>query len=173
MNKLIKASLLAGFLAHLWITVSWMALPLHKATVHKFNDDPQIQLALLKEINSGEPGIYALPEMHSGKHKSGPSAFIALTPKGQTFSWKKIAVDLVQKILSAFLLGLLMLGAGLTDFKSKVKFSVLAGIFVITLSIIPNIVWWGFAIDYAAVEAVDLLMVSLISGLVLAKFTEN
>lgn len=173
MNKLIKASILAGFLAHLWITVSWMALPLHKATVHKFNDDPQIQLALLRGIGSSKPGVYAVPEMHGGKHNPGPSAFIALTPKGQSFSWKKIAVDLVQKILSAFLLGLLMLGAGLSDFGSKLKFSVLAGIFVISLSIIPNIVWWGFAVDYAAVEAIDLLMVSLISGLVLAKFTEN
>ena len=173
MNKLIKASLLAGFLAHLWLTVSWMAIPLHKATVHKFNDDPLIQLALLKGIDSGKPGIYAVPEMHGEKHSPGPSAFIALTPKGQTFSWKKIAVDLVQKVLSAFLLGLLMLGAGLSDFKSKIKFSVLAGVLVITMSLIPNMVWWGFALDYAAVEAVDLLMISLIFGLVLAKFTEN
>lgn len=173
MSKLIKASILAGFLAHIWITVSWMALPLHKATVHKFNDDPQIQLALLKGVNTAKAGIYAVPEMHGGKHKPGPSAFIALTPKGQSFSWTKIAVDLVQRILSAFFLGLLMLWAGLSEFKTKVKFSLLAGVFAISLSIIPNIVWWGFAIDYAAVEAIDLLMVSLISGLVLAKFTEN
>lgn len=173
MNKLIKASLLAGFLAHLWVTVSWMALPLHKATVHSFNDDPQIQLALLKGISSGKSAVYALPAMHSGKPKAGPSAFIALTPQGQTFSWKKIAIDLGNNILSAFLIGILLMMSGITGFKEKVKFATITGAIVISMSTIPSINWWGLAMDYAAVEALDVLIMSLIFGLVLAKFTEK
>ena len=172
MSKLIKASLLAGFLVHLWVTASWMALPFHKATVNSFNDDTQIQLALLKGISSGKPGVYALPAMHQGK-SSGPSAFIALTPAGQTFSWKKVAFDLGNNILTAFLIGILLMLSGITGFKDKVKFSAITGLVVVSMSTLPSVNWWGVALDYAAVETLDLLVSSLIFGLVLAKFTEN
>lgn len=172
MTKLIKASILAGVFAHLWVTLSWMALPLHKMTVHSFKEDTAVQLTLLKNIDSAKPAVYAVPAMHQGK-KAGPSAFIALTPKGQSFSWTKIAIDILNNILTAFLIGILLMMSGISGLKNKIKFSSLVACAAISMTVFPNINWWGFAPDYAAVEILDILVLSLIFGFTLAKFTEN
>jgi hypothetical protein len=173
MAKLIKASIIAGILMHVWVTVSWMVLPLHKMTIKSFKDDPQIQLEILKNISSNKKAIYALPAMHSGKAGPGPSAFIALSPKGQKFSWTKIAFDIFNNTITAFLVGFLLMFSGIQGFKNKVFFTTIIALIVASMSTLPMINWWGFALGYAAVEILDLAIISLILGFVLAKFTKN
>lgn len=158
---------------HIWVTVSWMVLPFHKATIKSFSDDIQVQLTVLKNISSNKKAVYALPTMHSGKTGPGPSAFIALSPKGQSFSWEKIAFDIVNNIITAFLVGFLVMFSGIKGFNNKVFFTTVIALVVASMSTLPMINWWGIAIDYAAVEIFDLIIMSLVLGLVLAKFTKN
>lgn len=173
MTKLLKASLIAGFAVFVWVNISWMVLPWHAQTVHSFKDDQLVQLALLQNIDSNEPGVYSVPAMHKGNAVEGPSALIALTPKGQHFSPVKLLVELLLNISISFLITWLLLQTNITAYFEKLKFVLVAGVAMTLITYVPLWNWWGFALDYVAVGCLDMLVSSLIAAWVIAKVLEK
>ncbi len=172
MMNLIKTSLVAGIAVFAWVNISWMVLPWHSQTIHSFKDDQSIQAALLENIDSQKPGIYSVPAMHDCKAVEGPSALVALTPKGQHFSPVKLVNELLLDIAITFLLTWLLLQTTLISYFDRLKFVLVVGLAIALASYIPYLNWWGFGLDYIAIGILDSLISALIAGLVIAKLAK-
>ncbi len=173
MVNIFKTSLVAGLAVFIWVNISWMQLPWHGQTIHSFKDDQLVQLALLQNIDSNVPGVYALPAMHKCGGVEGPSALVALTPKGQKFSPVKLVNELLLDIAVAFLITWLLLQTNLSGYVERLKFVLVAGLAIALAAYLPNLNWWGFGLDYITVGILDSLISSLIAGLVIAKMAKK
>lgn len=57
-----KCALIGGLIVFIWGIVSWMLLPWHMMTTHKFINEEQVAMAI--KANAPEDGIYFLPSCH-------------------------------------------------------------------------------------------------------------
>lgn len=170
MLSYIKKGLVAGIIFFVWASISWMILPFHKMTVNSFKDAeiPELQLQLLKSIETKEPHIYTLPAFGT-KDYVGPFAFISLVPSGLEFGPKVLVGGFINDfILGCFLAWIISL-TGITAYWDKVRFMTITGFAFVTRGIIAAVNYWGFAGDYALVDIIDGTFTVFLGSLYLAK----
>lgn len=178
-GKILKASLLGGLFAWMWLFVSWAVLPWHCSLVQKFTNETEVA----KAINDNSPysGIYLLPSLcqdghidYSEEHfEKGPVIFASIQRYGASLkSFVPYLLSLILQCLGAFLIFLVLLQARRLHYGAKVAISTLIGVIIGVLGALPHWIWWGFPFTYVFVELCDTTIAWLIAGLVMAGFAK-
>ena len=60
-KSLLRCGIVGGVIVFLWMMVSWMVLPMHKATMNKFVDESEVLSTITRY--APKDGIYVIPSM--------------------------------------------------------------------------------------------------------------
>lgn len=177
---------LAGVTVFVWGFLSWVVLPVHESSLLKFKDEAAVTSAVA--ANAPAPGVYLLPNGHAGTEgmtaeqkqaqeaaamkqwETGPSGFMVIRLGGTASMTPYIIVGLINQIVGGLLIAFLLSKTAGLGYWGKVGFTVVVGVAVGVLSLIPEWNWWGFSAAYVGAGFVDYVVGWFLGGLVLAKF---
>jgi hypothetical protein len=176
---------LAGVAVFAWGFVSWTVLPLHNATFLKFTDEAAVTAALA--ANTPAAGVYLLPgepamdepaEQRQAKMdaamkqwETGPSGLMAVSLARNPSMAGNIGIGLINQIIGGLLIAFLLSKTSGLAYWGKVGFTVVVGVTVGVLSLVPEWNWWGFSAGYVGATFLDYVVGWFLGGLVLAKFS--
>jgi hypothetical protein len=185
MKKLLLAAILGGIVTFMWYGLSWMALPLHKSTVHNLPNGDAVIAALAAQPPAS--GVYAFPMPDHDAPEAEQDAlkarwakgnivpFIVWQREGRTFMDPGVMVrGLLLEILNALLVALLLSQAlpALPGYGQRVIFVVLCGLFAATVTHLTYWNWMAFPLNYSLVMVLDVVVAWLLGGLVIAKIIQ-
>ena len=180
MKAIVKGALVGGFIAFIWVNISWMILPWHQLTISSVPDEEATRTALRTQIP--ESGLYILPwsndksqqEATRNKVEEGPFAYMVVHPRGVEMNMSKMMIlGLLSNIFIAAILSLLLnmtSGLGYIRRVGFVKTAAIAGSLVVVM---PNLIWWHFPIGQAVVTIVDTGFTWGFAGMAIAKFVKD
>jgi hypothetical protein len=187
-KTLIKGALGGGAALFLWGMASWMLLPWHRTTLHKFQNEEAVAQAISASVSQG-PGIYNYPNAYSAepgateeqkkaqqqagmeKRRAGPLIFVAFRDKGMPSMAKPMAVSFLIQVLAALLVTALVLTAPGLSFTGRVGFCASFALAAGAACHLPYWNWWGFSGSYTLVSIADLVVGWSLAGVVIAKST--
>lgn len=179
-SKILKGTFIGGFVAWLWMLISWTLLPWHCGVLQDFSNETDVAKTIME--NTAFSGIYTLPnlcnkeelEFSSELFQKGPVIFAAVRRYGFDFkSPAPFIISLIIQFIGAFLITLILMQARHLAYGSKVAMAVLIGLTIGTLGILPYWNWWGFPFPYVFVEMCDLAVAWLLAGFFIAAFTRG
>ena len=176
MKKLLPASLLGGLIAFVWLSISWMALPWHKAT--PFTDDTEVA-AVIKR-NAPSHGIYILPNesQHTDEAwaaakkriSAGPFAFMFVRPgAGEVSMPRNMILGLLNQCVAAFLIASLLLCTRPLAYGARVFFVVQVALTGGFLCHMPDAIWWEMPLPWLIAQMADLAIAWTLAGFVIAR----
>lgn len=174
-KSMIKGALLAGLIVFVWHFISWVALPWHKHSMHKFTNEQYVASVL--KANAPVHGIYALPCMqHDPSHpqhmaliKSGPFVFASIYPEGVDMHSKKmLVIGLLTQMLAGAVVGAILYLSCCTNYWKKVRIVLLLCVFTGFVAYVPSWNWLLFPAKYTLIMWADLLIGWFIASLALA-----
>lgn len=181
MKKMIMAAVAGAIVAQIWSMLSWMVLPWHNIDIKAFKSD--VAVAEVLKSQAVGTGIYTIPNMDPANYESegamaewdrrakeGPFAFISLRPDGiKPGMGFQIGFSIVLNILA----GLLVLWIlGKTDITCPKGRAVMTSVIVTMgafLAHSANWAWWHFPFMYSLVYVLDMIIMWLLAGFVMAK----
>ncbi len=184
-QKIALAAVLGGLTLFLWGVVSHMVLPLYNKSLHKFTDEESVTMAIV--TNTPHSGTYFLPyeeELPAGasaeqkkareekmkeQMEKGPMVFAHIRVGSFGSFGVHLAIELLKDILSALVVGLLLVNTQQMSLRSRVAFVFGIAVAVVLESTISEWNWYGAGTDYAFAVIFDLLVGWLLAGFVLAK----
>jgi hypothetical protein len=175
MNKsLWLGGLLGGVAMYVWVSISWMVLPFHNASLLKFKDEAAVTTAIAANIAG--PGIYMLPKGHGEAEmkqwQTGPTAFAAVRTGGNSSMIAPLAIQLVGTLIAGLLIAWMLSHTSGLGYWCKVGFVTAIGVLAGILVLIPEWNWFGFSIAHTGAQFLDLVVGWFLGGLVLAKFVK-
>lgn len=167
LQKLILGGLVGGIILFVWGAVSWMVLPWHRPTFHKFTQEEVVKVVLA--ANAPQRGIYLVPFPHGAKSGEGPFAFVAVRPHGGASMPRHLLISLLTQILGAAFVTALLLQKGKMSYREKAAFVTLFAFAAGVVSHLPYWNWWSFSSPFTVVALADLVTGWFLAGLALAK----
>jgi len=169
-STLIKGAIVGGIVLFAWCWISWTMLPWHKTTMMSFANEKAVATVLGKEAEKS--GIYVLPKMSDTATEAvKPYAFVSVVKDG--IDWKTaknpamIKKGIVCLIVAFFLTCLLKkTSSGCCTIKAAGKVGVIAAL----LAHAPNMIWFGFPLEYSLVGMADTLISVTLAGFFISKF---
>ncbi|MCH9608796.1 MAG: hypothetical protein S4CHLAM45_07080 [Chlamydiales bacterium] len=180
LGKILKATLIGGFIAWTWMILSWTVLPWHCSVVRQFTNGTEVAETIMENTESS--GIFVLPsicnkedlEFAGEAFEKGPVVFASVSRYGLGLNTPvPYVTSLFIQLIGAFFITLILLQARQLIYGSKVAMTVLIGLTVGVLGHLPAWNWWGFPFPYVFVEICDLAISWFLAGLVMAIFTRR
>jgi hypothetical protein len=183
MNKgLLRSAFLGGLIIFFWEIISWMGLPWHAATLHRFDNETHVAQVIME--NSQRSGVYVLPNIHANGNpdaemhaqiesgKARPLMFAAIQDKGMNpQSIPSFIGVLISYIIAAFFVSVVASQLKPASYFERVGLIVLIGLIIGVMVYVPGCVWWGFSSGFTMVGMLDLIIEWFFAGLVIAKLT--
>lgn len=181
-KKLVAYALIGGFTVFIWSLFSWVVLPWHTQTLHRFVDE--LEVAEVLQRNASESGIYVLPNTsHYSNHtptkeirraqeilKKGPLMFASIKLEGmKKMEITPLLASLCSYVLAAGIITWMLLQTQGLCFLERTLFVALIGLLAVILGIFPAWNWWHFSTSYTLVTCVDLLIGWALAGLLIAR----
>ncbi len=183
----VKAGVIGGLILFVWGYVSWMVLPWHEMTMHKFQNEIEVGHVIAR--NASHDGMYIVPCGHcssdakekmeaAAKGKThmeapaykGPFMFASVRLAGMPSSMTKhIIIGLFIQLLAAFVGAWVLMQTKGLKYLKKVRLFVILGIFSGILSYLPMWNWMGASVGYTVVGIADLAIGWLLAGFAMAK----
>lgn len=183
--RVVLAGVLAGVILFGWSAVSWMLLPFHEQVLRPIQQPRDKVVRFLSDLPEG--GVFHYPGFPTTADGSRPtqaqfdaafqqmrdgpvvSKMVFLPAGAEPFPPQNFAIGLAVHIAAGCIAaGMLRLASGrLANYGRRVLFVFGFGVVTLLARFVPESVWWGYPIDYAAVEAGDILTSWLLAGLVL------
>jgi len=163
----IKGGILGGLVLFLWGMFSWMVLPWHMETLHKFKNEQVVASAVLNNVS--EPGVYFLP--HAFEQQKHLRIFTSIDAEAMPSSSMAIpmAIGLLTQIIGAFLVAWLLSKTRGLNYFTRVGFVVVFALAAGVITAVPYWNWFGFDSNFTLVGMADLLISWLLAGLIIAK----
>jgi len=172
-----KGAIIGGVLVFIWMAVSWMFIPWHKATVNQFENP--IEVASVVKKNAPFAGVYVYPMNYenndsSMSHSGEPLIFLSVSyMKDSGMNPMTFLYSLLTQILGAAILSIMMYMAAHQTYFAKLVFAILFGFGIGVLGNFPAWNWMGFPTNWVWVEIADLTIGWFIAGLFLAGFIKE
>lgn len=187
-KSLVLGTILGGFVAFVWSTVSWEVLGWHEKTMIGFENQDEVS-AVIASHATGD-GTYILPAMPSTrgmsseqkkkaeaelieKMQKGPIMVAAVRRGGFGSYARGIVIQLLSLMAAAFLLTWLLLQTSGLRYARRVAFLAVSGLAASVIVDLPNWNWWGFSGAYTAVNLADSTITWLLAGLAIAKVAKT
>ena len=168
-GTILKGALAGGIVMFLYFSLSWTALPWHKADIMSFSNEHAAS-ALLTDL-ALQSGVYVLPKAMDMKAGAAgkPYAFISVFAEG-------VQPDDMKNGLIGDFLFCLFGAALLTKILKKrnqgccpVAGSMAIGLLVAIFSYLPNMIWFHFPLHYSLVGMADDFIAITLAGAVIGK----
>ena len=183
MRKVLLAAVLGGSTAFAWGGVSHLVLPWHRMTLAAFRDDGPVVTAFVEQEKGH--GVYVVPSYPDlvadtsptardefvARAKQGPYALVFLSPAGyDAKDPKPFAIGLLLCIaVAAVSAGLLSVAVrNLPTYGSRVIFVTVLGVLLALRGPIADWNWMTYPLPYCLVNAIEVVIESLLVGLVVA-----
>ena len=171
--KKVAAAVVAALVVFVINALSWVVLPFHNQTIHKFTDEDAVARAL--KANAPIAGVYLYPlgELQNSEltrkqqqdewekvqetMTRGPFAFVSVLPEGMK-PWlpKSMLREFIKTVLSALIIVWLLAQTTGLNYWEKAMFVMLAALAGSIVAILPNWIWWGMSAPYILVQLVDI-----------------
>lgn len=189
MKPLALGGLAGGIVLFVWGAISYMVLPWHTVTLHKFADERAVVQTLT--ANAPESGMYILPNPHKpdpgltdaqrtadtreamNRMMRGPFLFAAVSLPGTREMGPALLLNVTGNILSALLATWLLLQTAPAPYGRRVGFVVTIALAAAVIAHYPSWIWWRFSTMYTLVEFSDLLIGWSFAGSVIAALVPN
>jgi hypothetical protein len=177
-KKVLLWGVLGGILLFVWGAISHMALGLYESSVKNLPGEETLLPALQSAIP--ERGFYFFPGMDKGadaaaqakwaeKMKTGPSGILIYRPSGaEAMSPRLFVTELLSNIAAVLVGAFLLSQATGLGFGGRVLFMTLLGFFAWLMVNVSLWNWYGFPTAYLWADFVDMVVGSLLVGLLLA-----
>jgi hypothetical protein len=181
-----KCALLGGLIVFIWGVVSWMLLPWHRTTSHKFANEKQVAMTI-KE-NARENGIYFLPSCEAEgekdkqeawakvkeRMKQGPLVFASVHLEGMDpDSVRPFIGSLIIQIIGAFFATWLFMKTKAMSYGRQVCWFSVLGLFAGIVSTLPAWNWMCFPASWVIVTILDLVIGWTLAGFAIAKVAKK
>jgi len=182
-KQFLLATVVGGIVYFLWTAVSWMALPLHDATMHDIPNEPAVLDALQASIDG--KGVYFFPafpepaqdasvteqqrEAWADKHRAGPVGLLVINPGGAepmppTTFLRGLLID----FLMAAVVAATLVYTRPSRYVYRVAVPIAFGLFAALAGPITLNNWMHYPIDYALAGALDPVIGWTLAGLAMA-----
>ena len=185
MKKLLMCAIAGAFVAQIWGTISWVALPWHNLDFKEFKDADAVAEVLGPQLQGS--GLYTLPNMDLTVHEDAEkmAAWNAKARKGP-FAFMSIRADGVEPgmavpmsagfVLNIFIAMLLTWMCSKTTIDGTLGRAIFIGIGGSVGALYPhisNMLWWHFPVSYCVIGVVDLFITWSLAGFVIAKLSNR
>jgi len=175
-KPMVRCSIVGGIIVFLWVMISWMILPMHKNSLHKFTDESEVTSCLTRYAPSD--GVYVIPSWDQIEKNGSPkdSPFILVNMRrgvDYTNMTRNIIWGVITQIVAAAFITYLLLRAKAMKYWKRVWFVTVVGIIVAILGVVPSWNWWFFPTGWSILEIFDLIIGWFLGGLVIAKLVKN
>lgn len=184
-----KCAILGGIIVFVWGIISWMLLPWHMMTTHKFANEEQVAEVIKK--NALQDGIYFLPSCHlemdgnketkqhemmvaKDKMRKGPIVFASVHLGGMDpSSVRPFIGSLIIEIIAAFFATWLFLQTKAMPYARQVGWFAMLGLFAGIVCALPAWNWMCFSAGWTIVALLDLFIGWILAGLAIAKLARK
>ena len=189
-HALARCAIIGGIVVFLWGTISWMVLPWHEMTMHKFKNEKRV--AEVIQENTDRSGVYVLPNirchekgmsqkdkkegMMRGKEmmQTGPVLFATVQKNGMKMDGAlPFVLSLLIQIVAAFLITWLLLMTKVMPYMRQVGFVTTIALIAGILIYVPDLIWGGTSLCFTIVSMLDLIIGWFLGGLVIAKLARK
>jgi hypothetical protein len=190
-KKLIPAAILGGIIVFVWGLFSWMVLPFHMQTMHKFSDEQSVADTIQKNSNSGS-GVYVLPNMsvfssdmsdddiqeqmqeERDMLNNGPFMYAVVSKNGMMMGMPgAFVLGCIIQIIAAGLITFFVWDLKTRNFMGKVGYITLIGLIAGIIAILPNWLWAGFPISVVLLDMIDLVIGWFLGGLAIVRIIKK
>lgn len=168
--NLVKPALAAAVVMFIWMTLSWMALPFHHASLSAFpNEDP-----IRQSLANAPAGVYLLPNpktMEQGQNQPvpGPQVIAAVQPKVNTSMGLMMGLHFLGQLLASLLAVWVALQIPEASYGRKILIFLCFGAVSSFVALLPLWNWWGFTIAYVGWEIADQIIGWTLAGAAAAR----
>ncbi|OAI49752.1 hypothetical protein AYO45_02110 [Gammaproteobacteria bacterium SCGC AG-212-F23] len=169
MTTYLKAGILGGLVLFFWGYVSWMYLPWHSMTLHRFTDEKAVSQVI--QANAPHSGVYLSPmsaiSATTQSAQPQPMLFVSAHLQGMSSMVQAMMVSILIQFFSAILVAWMLCRTKLS-YLGRLGF---VEVFALTVGIVAYLPGWNwFKIDtlYTLVNMADLLVGWFLAGLLLA-----
>ncbi len=189
-KALARCAIIGGIVVFLWGTISWMVLPWHEMTMHKFKNEKKV--AQVIQENTEQSGVYVLPHFRAhekgmsksekneavmhGKEmmKTGPVIFATVQKNGMKMEGPlPFVLALIVQIIAAYLITWLLLMTKVMPYMRQVGFVTTIALIAGIITYVPDLIWGGAAFGFTIVCMLDLIIGWFLGGLVIAKLARK
>ena len=172
---MIRCSIVGGVIVFLWTMISWMILPMHKASMNNFADESEVTSCITRY--APHDGIYVIPSWDQVKKKETsniPFIFVNIR-RGVDYSnmTSNMICAVITQIIGAAFITFLLLKTKAMKYWGRVWFVTIVGLIVAILGTVPVWNWWHFPTGWAMLEMFDLVIGWFLGGLVIGKLVKN
>ena len=183
MKSLLLGTILGGFVAFAWSSLSWEVIGWHEKTMASFQNADDVSAVI--SSHAPQDGTYMLPgapppggsaeERKAAeaalveKMQNGPIVVAAVRRGGFGSFGRALVIQALSLMAAAFLLTWMLLQTSGLSYARKVLFLAVAGLAASVIVDLPNWNWWGFSGPYTLVNLADSTITWLLAGLVIAK----
>jgi hypothetical protein len=183
--KMILAGVVGGVVLFVWGFFSWVVLPIHKTTIHRFINEESVISVMRSE--APEKGVYFFPSMAQDrsnpvaeqqwedKYRQGPIGMVMYDPVGQApFTPLQMVNGLVIGFISSLLVAwFLTRSTALTSsYFARVAYCGMFGIFLVIASNLLMWNWFNEPSDWTIGLIVDNVIGWVLAGIGIAAFVK-
>ena len=165
-----KTTFIGGFVAWLWMLISWMVLPWHCNVMESFPNEKAAVEAISAQTRAS--GIYTSPSMCSGQMMEGNTRiFLSISRNNETGGmWIPMIISLVIYFIGGLLVALVIMQMASNSYGKKLFSTAMIGLIIGCMSMLPAWNWWGIPFNYAFLMIIDNFIAWLLAGLVIGAF---
>jgi hypothetical protein len=185
-NALFKGGVLGAIVLFAWGFVAHTVLPWYASSENFTNEDAVSQVL---SANAPTSGVYFVPgwkpaegltaeqkkawmEAQKQKAMRGPAAFVAFRRETFDSMARPLIIQYLICLVGNLLVTALVLRTRGLTFAGRVGFVVMAGLAAAVLIHLPNWNWYGFSTSYTLFQVFEIVVGSLLSGIVIAWATK-
>ncbi|MCP5470120.1 MAG: hypothetical protein H7A36_06420 [Chlamydiales bacterium] len=166
-----RSTFIGGFIAWLWMAVSWNVLPWHCSVINNFPNESETVKVISEQVK--DSGIYTSPSMcgGAGTMVENTQIFLSVNKNGTAQGGIiPYVISLITYFIGGLIVALIVMQMASNSYGWKLFATAMIGLAVGVLTMLPAWNWWGVPFDYALLMIVDNFLAWLFAGLVIAAF---
>ena len=165
-----RATFIGGFVAWLWMIVSWTILPWHCGVMETFPNEKAAVEAISSQTRAS--GVYTYPSLCAeSKSTSKTKIFLAINKTGENGGMMiPLIISLITYFIGGLIVALIIMQMASSTYGWKLFATAMIGLAIGVMSMLPAWNWWGIPFNYSLLMIVDNLIAWLLAGLVIAAF---
>lgn len=185
MKKITIATLVGTAICFIWLSLAWMALPVHENAIRYTNKQDTILQCLTANLH--ETGVYGVPAMNPDsknmeedmvrfeKLAGKPWALVFYNKEWRPFSMGYLFNGILLTLVSVFIVVLILhiARASLNTYSKRFFVVLLIAGFCIFQAVLDDWNWWSFPTHFIQTQIFDLVFSWALCGMFLAWYMKE